>query len=424
MLSREAAMSNCIVLIDNKEYDGEYSIEEKHLEVIVYDYSWDIESFFVESKVNYIEAAVHDYRNKEFLFSSAFFVSKINCGNSQYVILQTNFYYQTEKGESATEFSPSKAEFMSMTFYHPILIQLFTNPCLSVSVDDKEVNGKLILDSEKKEFIIQNNNIMKIEFGGVHSFSLNKHWSSLNINTDNYIRIYFVKPIREDDLYAYAKEFDAYINVYCPLGLRSHKANVTTTDDKTYSIIHRDLGETDYFEKPFSPFVKIDFLSFLENIYKTSNYRISQNKNKYILLDFRKPTSLEDQFTYYFRFVDLYMGEYIYSQTGENPSNYERLSQFVDNNLSFFDSTDIAKLDDFKNELNSLRNHYVHEGYYLPNGEFEVTRKRKLLYKKKLDYDWLYRVTRAMKYGAYRILYKDILKVDIDEERFKSATLK
>lgn len=171
--------------------------------------------------------------------------------------------------------------------------------------------------------------------------------------------------------------------------------------------------------KPVHQPVKLGFFEYIEKAYKTFEYRLADDKNKYLPLEFKKPTSLEDQYTYYFRYIDMYMGERLKSSTQTDVNNYDRLSAFVDENLSFFDSQDISNIDDFKNELNSLRNHYVHEGYYLPNNKFKVTKKKKFKYYKTMDYNWLYRVTQALKLGVYKILYEDVLKLDIDINELK-----
>ena len=118
------------------------------------------------------------------------------------------------------------------------------------------------------------------------------------------------------------------------------------------------------------------------------------------------------------------MGDFLKKETGRNPNNFDRISLFVDDYLRMFDSQDIEEPNNLKNELNSLRNHYVHEGYYLPNDEFEVTQKKKLLYMKKMDYKWLYRVTEALKLGVYHILYTKVLQVDIDEQILKISNIK
>ena len=143
------------------------------------------------------------------------------------------------------------------------------------------------------------------------------------------------------------------------------------------------------------------------------------------MLDLKKPTSLEDQYTYYFRYIDLFMGEYLKNKTGSEPSNYDRISSFVDEYISCFDAQDTGDLEKLKQELNSLRNHYVHEGYYLPEGKFKVTGKRReILYMKTMDYQWLYRITQALKQGSYKILYTQILDVEINENILKIVALK
>ena len=89
-----------------------------------------------------------------------------------------------------------------------------------------------------------------------------------------------------------------------------------------------------------------------------------------------------------------------------------------------FDPQDITNIENLKNELNSLRNHYVHEGYYLPNGKFKVKRNREFLYEKTMDYQWLYRVTKALKLGSYKILYTKVLGVEINDKILEGLALK
>ena len=91
-------------------------------------------------------------------------------------------------------------------------------------------------------------------------------------------------------------------------------------------------------------------------------------------------------------------------------------------NLKLFDSNDTMNIDNFKNELNSLRNQYVHEGYYLPNNQFAVNGKGKVfLYHKTMDYNWLLRIVKVFKFGVYKILYTKVLDLEIDEGELKSA---
>lgn len=38
-----------------------------------------------------------------------------------------------------------------------------------------------------------------------------------------------------------------------------------------------------------------------------------------------------------------------------------------------------------------------------------------------MDYHWLYRITQALKEGAYIILYTKVLNLDIDDRKLKYA---
>ena len=43
----------------------------------------------------------------------------------------------------------------------------------------------------------------------------------------------------------------------------------------------------------------------------------------------------------------------------------------------------------------------------------------KTTYEKEIDYEWLYRITKALKLGAYVILYKEVLGFEIDESELR-----
>ena len=69
-----------------------------------------------------------------------------------------------------------------------------------------------------------------------------------------------------------------------------------------------------------------------------------------------------------------------------------------------------------------MRNQYVHEGYYLPDNKFAISGKRKkFLYYKTMDYNWLFRIVQVFKLGAYKILYTKVLSLEIDNEELKNA---
>lgn len=417
-------MYKCDVYIDGNEkpYQGQYEFDEEFLEVEIFNYhSLSNDTVPIGSTVKYKDIIIADLRNKVFLFSPAFYNSGSTYALTQYEKYRTNFYLKTGKVDNAKSFSKDM-KLSSLTLYHPMLIQCFTNPSIQITFGDRESNYKIIKEPEKKIVDIQVNNIEKIEFSAVCFCSEKNDRQLINIESENYAKIYFTTPINYEDVLEYVNEFDIFMNAYCPIGLHSYENYITTDDEKCFNMIHNKLGKEKYYKKVVHKPVKIGFVDYIEKMYKTVNYRTAVNRNRYIPLEFKKPTSIEDQYTFYFRYIDLYMGEYLKQQTGDEPNNYERLSGFVDENIQYFDANDTANIDNFKNELNSLRNQYVHEGYYLPNNQFDVKGKnRQVLYSKTMDYNWLYRIVKAFKLCSYKILYTKILALDIDENELKHA---
>ena len=417
-------MTKCNVYIDGceQQYEGQYKFENDYLEVEIFNYHSPNEEFVpVGSNVKYREINIIDLRNKIFVFSPVFYNVGITYSLTQYERYRTNFYISTGKVEDVEGLS-SDMKISVLTLFHPMLIQCYSNPSLQISYRDSEVNYKVIKNSEKKSIEIHENNIDKIEFGGMCTYSEKNNRQLINIESENFAKIYMISPIEYNEILEYINEFDIFMNAYCPSGDRSYGTQVNTIEGQCFKVIHKLLGKEKYNNKMIYKPIKLNFFEYIEKMYRNVNYRTASDRNKYILFEFKKPTSLEDQYTFYFRYIDLYMGEYLKQKTGKEPSNYDRLSVFVDENLCFFDPSDAANVDNLKNELNSLRNQYVHEGYYLPDNKFAISGKRKkFLYYKTMDYNWLFRIVQVFKLGAYKILYTKVLSLEIDDEELKNA---
>lgn len=417
-------MNKCSVYIGNgdTEYEGQYEFVDNFLEVEVFNYHAPREDHVdIGENVKYKEITIVDLRNKVFIFSPLFFNVGITFALTQYEKYKTDFYIKTGQVDSVEAFS-SDMKINKIIVYNPMLTQCFTNPALQITYNESEVNYKIVNDSEKKIIEVQDNNIEKIEFGGKCTYSRLHNGQLINIEAESYAKIYLMQSITYEDLLRYVNEFDVFMNAYCLGELHSYSTLIMTNEDKCFDVIHKLLGKEKYSKKKFYHPVKMGFFEYMETMYKNVHYRTTEDRNKYIPLEFKKPTSLEDQYIFYFRYIDLYMGEYLKQKNGKEPNNYERLSAFVDENLQLFDDADVANVDDLKNELNSLRNQYVHEGYYLPNNQFAVKGKRReFLYNKSMDYNWLFRIVKVLKYGVYKILYTSVLNLEINESELRNA---
>lgn len=416
-------MNKCEVYIGEDEtcYEGQYEIEGNSVEVEVFNYhSSQTERVPIGSFVNHKNIKILDLRNKIFLFSPAFYNAGLTIGLTQYEKFKTDFYLSTNIYIDSDALTPD-IKVSALKIYNPMLIHCFKNCTLSISYNSNELIYKIDKTAETKEVMINANNISKIEFGDEVSSSNKNSNQLISIESENYVKIYFSQPISYEEILEYIKEFDVFVDAYCLTGMRSYKTYIITSEGKIFDVVNKLLGKEKYFKNTPHNLVKMNFFDFMESMYKNVNYRNADNRNKYLPLELKKPTSLEDQYTYYFRYIDLYMGDLLRQETGNAPSNFSRLSRFVEDYAQYFNSDGTTNIRNLKNELNSLRNHYVHEGYYLPNNEFKVTENRRFLYNKSMDYRWLFRMVNVFKFGAYKILYTKVLEMEIDESALINA---
>lgn len=415
-------MNYCHVYIDNEEkmYDGQYEITEDGLEVeINHHSSFGMDGLSVGNEINYHTIKIEDRRNKAFYYSTSFLYAGVTWSLTQYEKYRTNFYFFTEDIEAANEFD-SVNNISVIKTYNPILGQILTNPALQIKYSEGKTEYIVNTTPDVYSLELHHNNIVKIDFSADYSCTCTDYNHNVTINSEHYARIILEHPIDTDDIISYVNEFDVIIGAYTLKPVRSYETYITAVNGHSYKVVHKLLAKKGIYKKTIWNPVKEKFYDFVEKMYRSINYREMENRNKVILLDFKKPASLEDEYTYYFRFIDLYMGQKLKTE-GENCSNYDRISTFVDAHLSYFGNGLYDDVDKLKNELNSLRNHFVHEGYYFPNNQFEVTSKKKFLYMKDMDYKWLYEIVKVFKLCSYITLYREVLGVDINEQEFRNV---
>ena len=356
------------------------------------------------------------------MFSSRFHKVGSKWGLTQYQKYKTDFYLSTKK-ENDFEAFFHDINIKGVILYNSVLNDLYYNPSIVISENEKEIVYRKILNPDKKIIEINKNNIDCVEFGGTcNSISKNDN-RNITIESENRAKIKLNQPIKCEEVLKYINEFDVIMNSYCLLGIHSYTTYIITTDNKCFDVKHKLLCKDKYCEKVLYQPVKVNFFEFVEKMYKTLDYRTTANRNKYVPFGFISPTTLEEQFVFYFRCIDLYMGEYLEKEIGKYPSNYYRLSTFVDENIDLFRYDEKVNIENLKKELNSLRNQSIHEGYYLCDNKFAVTEKKEKLYDKELDYIWLLKMVKIFKYGVYKMLYTKILTCEIDEAQLKNVLL-
>ena len=415
-------MALCEVLIENDSdcYTGDYVEENNILNINMHNYSDMSSGIEFSNEIKYKSITIKDYKNKVFVYSPIFYNTGSTYGLSSYESYKADFYFSTSKVENISEFNKD-IKIKAITFYHPMLINYFSNPCLCIETKSDYYQYKVKRTGiDKKEIEINKNNISKIVVSGTYSLSDKNQHQNIDIKTENFIKLYLINEIGYEEVLEYIHEMNIYLNAYFPIGLKSYETSITTNNDKQLKLVHKLLGKNEHYNKAHYNFIKNSFFEFIEKMYVNADYRITANKNKFLPLEFKIPTSLEDKFLFYFRYIDMYIGDKLSKQGNTNSSNFIRLDYFIESNKDLFTTADLSNMN-FKNEINSLRNHYIHEGYYLPNNKFQVKEKRRLLYEKDMDYNWLYGITKSFKIGVYKLMYKEVLGFDIDESELKNV---
>lgn len=403
------------VIAENKEYFGNYQKKDR-LSVIIQDYL-DAGVFEERQTSNYKELLISTPNNL-YYYSPYFIEEKINFTASPSQELSTCCYF-VAKGIADSTAINSNIKITAVTLHHPVIKECFRSDCLSVLREDDRITFTLRTKNiEKKQVEIKNNsNIEKIELSTGYECQYQIH-KSVKIKTENFVHLVFSQSISIKDLPNYISEFNAFCNAYVPLGQKTCRVCVHTDKGLDLEYVNAKLIDCEHSENRHYHPVNLDILDFLQLIYRKIDYKSAEDKNEYILLGFKKLPNLEDEFLFYFRYLNLHIGKILESESPEMDVNLFNITKyFVDNYGYILQKKGIDIGENLIYEINSLRNHYVHEGYYLADNKFAVRgRGRLFLYDKELDYYWLWKLVDALKLGSFVMFYKDVLNVDVDED--------
>lgn len=409
-------MESCKIKVvdEKKEYFGSYQKKDK-LNVVIQDY-FEADLFEEKETAQYKELLITTSDNL-YYYSPFFIREKINFTASASQELSTGCYFAGKGSINSAEVG-SNIKITAITFHHPVISECFRGSCLStLRKDDHIIFTLQTKNIQRQEVEIKDKNIEKIELGTGYECQYQVH-KSVNIQTENFVKLVFSHSISIEELPSYIFEFNAFCNAYVPLGLKVSGVFVHTDNGLDLEYFNTKLIDYETGNNKFYYPVNLDILDFLQLIYKKIDYKSIENKNEYILLDFKKLPSLEDEFLFYFRYLNFHIGKILKAENpGKDVSLYDIMKNFVDNYGYVFQKKGIVVEENLVNEINSLRNHYVHEGYYLPDNKFAVKGKRKQwLYDKEMDYYWLWKLVDALKLGSFIMFYKDVLNVNINEE--------
>ena len=153
-------------------------------------------------------------------------------------------------------------------------------------------------------------------------------------------------------------------------------------------------------------------LDFLYKCYTKIPYRDGKSEIRnlpYIILNTSR--NLEDNFLMFYRFIECY-----YKQQPIENIKKTFIEFSIKNNYRNLNKSNEAEIENLVYEIVSLRNHYVHEGYFINNkklyisfpkiGEMVNTKNHIV---ENIDWKWIYDRTKILYEIVIDIIFRDML---------------
>ena len=123
---------------DNENYIGDYFGKNNILNLDIHNYSDMFDGIESHKGIKYKSIVIKDYKSNFFVYSPMFY----NTGSFYVAILyesyKSEFYFKTNKVEYISDFNKD-TKYNAITFYHPMLINYFTNPYKLIKLNEVEI---------------------------------------------------------------------------------------------------------------------------------------------------------------------------------------------------------------------------------------------------------------------------------------------
>lgn len=404
-----------------KKYNCEYEIDDDGITVSVcYDISNEINP---DLNCTRIFSTNINSKERDILIIDS--KSKINYLLKDAYYIGHNVKFGTPDDGISTKF------YSSCYFYHKEykrLLELLKTPKISkIRIYSSVFNSfigapSLFEDYIDDEFVIKlkkepYKQIIKIDSKDIANITLSDNWthrhdyklSNININIDGYAEIELKKKNNYDVLYKYIMELILYIQLYRPDKTLINKLTVCIND--IYYGFNIPLKKIQISKNSIQNSVSEDFSTFISRCYTNLSYRNANSAIRnieYIIFNYSR--NIEDTFLMLFRTIECY-----YKKQGKTKSFISYSIRNNYNNVNNLSNEDIELL---TAQILSLRNHYIHSGYFIKNSslkiKFEPLKGEKLNLKNytdnNVDFNWIYDKTKILYSIVIDIIFKNMLK--------------
>lgn len=409
----------------NNEYDNKYKcdyvIEDNAIEVVIeYDIQDEIESINgvksigIHTKYNNRDIVIIDYNSKKnFYLKSAYYFGHTSVYGTPDSGTKTKFrsqiYFEHSNMEKLSNL-PINPKINRIKIFSKNITDWIGKSCLSIKDSESDYNINLTRKDNVKEITIGSNYIKKISISNDWQVANNFTDHNITIDFCGYIEIELTKKINCESIYEFVYELMIFMQLYCPNKFLINKLCVMINNE--YYELHIPKMNFEYKDKYIQRSVKVDLLTFLNNCYTTIPYRNSKSDIRNIpYIIFMSSKNLEDNFLTFYRFIECYYKKQSIPNIKTNFIFHSIITHYANKNLLSDD--EIEKL---TYQIISLRNHYVHSGYYIKNSSIKIKFKKinnktnpKNYTENNVDFDWIYEKTKILYKIAVDIIYSNML---------------
>lgn len=404
-----------------KEYDTaytcSYTINEDGIFLLEVDYDIDGEAKYESDVIRFGSekeyeprdiTVIDDEAKKSYILKSAEYRGSSSAFGGGYHFSKCKFealYYFTSKSLSDLNSLPETPRIKLLSVYSKTIMKWRGNSdCYE---RDNEDSISFIISKKPDADIIEikKNNIgyveIKTDWKGTRTID------QLMIDFSGLLRIHFNRKVKYDDISSYLNELIMYMQLYEPGAFTIDGIRVET--DEGHFDFHCPTFVTEKkTQKVSNSSVKCTLAEFLQRCYQKIPYRNSKPEIRnipYVVV--HNYRGLEDNFLMYFRFIETY---YKKQQIKGIQSGFIKWS--LDNNYKLEEMSDKTK-ETIANEIVSLRNRYVHSGYYLKNNSLRVNRENEKGYTvNNIGAEWIYEKTKILRAIVIDIIFSNMLEFD------------
>lgn len=410
----------------NEKYDCQYEIKNNGIEIIVnYDITDEIPEnnglriLTNSTKFKNMDILIIDYyKGVNYLLKNAYYsggstVSGTPDGGYKTKFF-SNIYFYDKKYERLYEIEDNNIK--KIKIYSNIINDFIGYPSLSQEKSDKEYVIRLKKDTEKKSIEINENNIKSLKISDDWIKKEDLRNNEINIKLDGFIEIELNDNINYDDTNNYVYELMNYFQLIKPCKFKINKILVEI--EKKYYALYLPITEIEYVTSYVENSVDDNLSKFLLNCYNKIPYRNSKNEIRNIpFIIIRTSRNIEDNFLMFYRFIECYYKKQKITDIQQNFIKYS-----IDNNYDKNKKMTSEEKEKLVQEIISLRNHYVHTGYYIKNQKLwiiypKVNKKAnpKNSIATNIDFNWIYEKTLIL----YKIVIDIIFTNMLGYEKYK-----